>query len=62
MASRDPLRDYVPAKYARGVVAGEVPASRLVRLACERFLGELSRFGCAKRRGIWFDRDAAERA
>lgn len=55
-------RDFVPWQYAVGVVDGKIPASRLVRLSCERFLGELSRFGIAQRRGIWFDREAAERA
>lgn len=47
------------ADYASRVLAGDVPASRLVRLACERHLRDL-RDGHA--RGLVFDDDAAELA
>lgn len=46
-------------RYARGVLAGEIPAGRLVRLACERHLRDLET-GAA--RGIFFDAALAERA
>lgn len=47
------------AAYAKDVVAGRVIAGRLVRLACERHLRDLVD-GAA--RGLWFDREKAERA
>ncbi len=45
--------------YARSVVAGKTLASRLVCLACERHLRDLKE---GKRRGLWFDEDAADHA
>lgn len=45
--------------YARAVVVGDVVASWLVRLACERHLRDLEH---GQERGLWFDRDDAERS
>src|SRR5690554_4565746 len=45
--------------YAQQVLAGELPAGRLVRLACERHLRDLE---TGHQRGLWFDNEAAERA
>jgi phage terminase large subunit-like protein len=44
--------------YAKGVLAGDIPACRFVRLACERHLRDLE---MAAQRGLWFDAEAAER-
>ncbi|OQC42291.1 MAG: Phage Terminase [Acidobacteria bacterium ADurb.Bin051] len=50
-------------QYAEDVVAGTVPAGRLVRLAAERFLADLSHYGTARsRRALWLDEAAADRA
>lgn len=46
-------------EYARRVVGGEIPAGRLVRLACQRHLDDLA---TAVERGLWFDEAAAARA
>jgi phage terminase large subunit-like protein len=43
--------------YARAVIAGDVPACRLARLACQRHLDDLK---SGKKRGLWFDVDAAQ--
>jgi phage terminase large subunit-like protein len=43
--------------YARAVIAGEIAAARLVRLACERHLRDLK---TGRKRGLWFDVDAAQ--
>jgi phage terminase large subunit-like protein len=43
--------------YARGVISGEIEACRYVRLACERFLGDLEREDFAYR----FDPERADR-
>ena len=45
--------------HARTVVAGEVPANRLMRLACARHLDDLSSAGA---RGLRFDLEAARHA
>ncbi|MBS4062727.1 MAG: terminase large subunit [Bacteroidetes bacterium] len=45
-------------QYAHDVVAGKIVACRWVRLACERHLHDLAH---GHERGLWFDRDAAER-
>lgn len=50
----DPTTDY-----ARAVVAGEIVAGKLVRLACARHLRDLERGG---ERGLYFDLVAARRA
>jgi len=49
--------------YAEKVAAGKLPTSRLVRLACERSLADLERYGSQPRRGreFWFDGAAADR-
>lgn len=46
-------------KYARQVVEGKIAAGRFVRLACERHLRDLE---TAEARGLYFDREASERA
>lgn len=46
--------------WANGVLAGDVPANRLVRLACERFERDLARQGDADF-PYYFDPDEAER-
>lgn len=50
--------------YAEAVAGGKLRTSRLVRLACERSLDELARYGTApqRRREYWFDEAAAARA
>ena len=45
-------------QYAHDVVAGKITACRWVRLACERHLHDLEH---GHERGLFFDRDAAER-
>lgn len=54
--------------YARGVVAGEVLAGRMVRLACKRQLDDLKRWHAGSeaqarrlKHPYWFDKKAAER-
>ena len=44
-------------KYAQDVVAGSVPATDSIRLACERHLGDLED---GHKRGLHFDVDASE--
>jgi len=44
--------------YARAVLAGDIVAGRLVRLACKRHLDDLER---GHERGLYFDHDAAAR-
>ena len=41
--------------YAEAVIAGQIPAGRLQRLACERFLRDV-----AKGKWIWCEKSAAE--
>ena len=53
-----PARGARVAEYARGVVAGEIVAGRLVRFACERHLRDLE---TAEARGLWFDQSEADR-
>ena len=50
--------DHPVSRYATGVVAGDVPAGDLVRLACERHLMDLE---TGADRGLWFDCQAATR-
>jgi phage terminase large subunit-like protein len=48
-------------RYAEQVLAGDLPACRLVHLSCQRFLDDLA--ASAKRGSTWrFDADVAERA
>jgi len=51
--------EFVGTAYARAVVAGEIPAGELARLACERHLRDLKR---GRNSGYYFDQRAAERA
>ena len=46
-------------QYAKDVVAGKIVACKWVRLACERYFHDLK---TAKKRGLYFDREAADRA
>ncbi len=46
-------------RYAHGVVDGSIPAGRLIRMACERHLRDLEE---GPRRGLRFDREAAQHA
>jgi phage terminase large subunit-like protein len=50
-------KDHVTHSYPRAVVRGEVPAGKLVRLACERHLSDLD---AGPQRGLWFDAKAAD--
>lgn len=61
-AAAVPRRE-VPAweRYAVEVAEGKAPAGRLVRLAAERFLAELSRYGVKPGREFWFDAGEASR-
>lgn len=45
--------------YVRGVLAGEIPAGKYIKLACERHLHDLA---TAAERGLFFDVRAAQRA
>lgn len=45
-------------RYARSVVAGEIPAGKYIRLACERHLRDLEH---GHARGLYFDAKAANR-
>lgn len=49
-------------QYALDVSTGVLQTSRLVKLAAERFLGELSTYGTKAGHRIWFDEACAERA
>lgn len=51
----DPV-DHPVSRYALGVLAGDIVAGDLVRLACERHLMDLE---TARDRGFWFDCEAA---
>lgn len=45
--------------YVSGVLAGEIPANKLIHLACQRHLDDLKHGGD---RGLYFDEDAAARS
>lgn len=60
MAARKPKPKLPPwDQYAADVVAGKIPAGRLVILACRRHLRDLRE---GKKRGLYFDVDEANRA
>lgn len=46
-------------QYAEAVIAGDVPAGKLVRLAAQRHIRDMD---TGHERGLWFDERAAERA
>lgn len=59
MASHKRKESLHPAEqYAREVINGKIVACKWVRLACERYFHDLKH---GHERGLWFDRDAAER-
>src|ERR1700690_833289 len=45
-------------QYAKDVISGKIIACKWVRLACERHFRDLKQ---GSKRGLWFDKDAAER-
>jgi phage terminase large subunit-like protein len=47
-------------QYARDVVSGKIPASKLVIRSCQRHLQDLADVLTGKRRDIWFDEAAAQ--
>jgi phage terminase large subunit-like protein len=49
-------------KYALDVNAGKIPACRWVRLACQRHIADLKKYGTRRSAGMWFDKKIAQAA
>jgi len=58
MAKKKQEKLHPAEQYARDVIDGKIVACRWVRLACERHFYDLEH---GHERGLWFDREAAER-